>query len=466
MPRIVVLGAGVCGLTTALLLARDGHEVTVLERDPGPVPQSLEEAWEAWERGGVAQFRQAHYLQPRGRAVLDEELPDVRDALVAAGGLSFNPLGAMPPTIVDRGPRPGDERFVTLTARRPTLELVLGRAAEKEPGVEVHRGVGVRELTASAFDGIPHVTGVRTDAGEAFDADLVVDATGRRSPLPTWLCRVGARPLQEEAEDAGFVYYTRFFRSADGTTPRPRAPLLSPLGTISVLTLPADNGTWSVTLYVSGADRPLKRLRHEDQWSALVAACPLHAHWLDGEPTTGILPMGGVLDRYRRFVVDGRPVVTGLAAVADASACTNPSRGRGIALGMMHAQRLRDVVREHLETPLELAGAWDAVTEAELTPWYRATVDLDRDRLREIEALRHGVDPPAPTEPAAMVRAALPVAARHDPDVLLEVLGCLTPASEVLARPGLTDRVLEFAREHEPTPLPGPDRHALLRLTA
>jgi flavin-dependent dehydrogenase len=43
--------------------------------------------------------------------------------------------------------------------------------------------------------------------------------------------------------------------------------------------------------------------------------------------------MAGILDRYRRFVVDGAPVVTGYAAVGDAWACTNPSAGRGISVG-------------------------------------------------------------------------------------------------------------------------------------
>ncbi len=38
MAKIVVLGAGLNGLCTALLLARDGHTVTVFERDPAPPP--------------------------------------------------------------------------------------------------------------------------------------------------------------------------------------------------------------------------------------------------------------------------------------------------------------------------------------------------------------------------------------------------------------------------------------------
>jgi len=52
MSKIVVLGAGVSGLAAGILLHRDGHEVTVLERDHEPVPVSAEEAWERWSRGG------------------------------------------------------------------------------------------------------------------------------------------------------------------------------------------------------------------------------------------------------------------------------------------------------------------------------------------------------------------------------------------------------------------------------
>jgi 2-polyprenyl-6-methoxyphenol hydroxylase-like FAD-dependent oxidoreductase len=45
MSRILVLGGGVVGLYTAMLLARQGHDVTVLERDVAPTPGSPEDAW-------------------------------------------------------------------------------------------------------------------------------------------------------------------------------------------------------------------------------------------------------------------------------------------------------------------------------------------------------------------------------------------------------------------------------------
>ena len=77
MARIVVAGGGVCGLTAGMLLTRDGHEVTVLERDPAPVPESVDAAWERWKRDGVTQFRLAHFLVPAGRVALEQMLPDV-----------------------------------------------------------------------------------------------------------------------------------------------------------------------------------------------------------------------------------------------------------------------------------------------------------------------------------------------------------------------------------------------------
>ena len=249
--------------------------------------------------------------------------------------------------------------------------------------------------------------------------------------------------------------------------PEFRAPLLTPIGTFSLLTLPADNETWSVTLFSSTGDRPFKRLRDPALWSELVAACPRHAQWLDGEPITDVLAMGGILDRYRRFRMDDKPVATGIAPVGDAWACTNPTNGRGMSLGLMHVQRLRDVIRAHLDDPLEFAEVWDAVTEAELAPWYRENVQEDRARLAEIEALRNGLEPEPAAGSSAALLGALRAALPHDPDAFRAFLAsrcCLTRLEETFANQGFVERILEFAHDGARPPLAGPDRSQLLAL--
>jgi len=93
MSRILVLGGGVVGLSTAMVLARQGHSVTVFEHDSASLPGSPEEAWSAWERRGVTQFRLPHYLHPPVRHLLDSDLPDVKEALLRDGCVTFDELG-------------------------------------------------------------------------------------------------------------------------------------------------------------------------------------------------------------------------------------------------------------------------------------------------------------------------------------------------------------------------------------
>jgi 2-polyprenyl-6-methoxyphenol hydroxylase-like FAD-dependent oxidoreductase len=471
MARVCVIGGGVCGLAAAMLLARDGHDVTVIERDAEDAPETLDGAWRDWDRKGVAQFRQPHNLHARARHILAAELPDVLDALRAAGAFQMDPLASLPPFVTDRAPRPGDDRFWTLTGRRPMIETIFARAARKEPHVEVMRGERVLGLVTGAevMPGVPHVTGVETETHGAIDADLVIDAMGRQSKLPAWIADTGGRRPYEEAEDCQFTYYTRYFASRSGGLPQPVAPLLSEFATYSVLTLPADNDHWSVTVFTSNADQPMKRLRDAQTWGKVIAAHPLHKHWLDGEAQTDVLPIAGIMDRYRRFVVDGVPVATGVLAVADAWACTNPSAGRGISVGLMHAVRVRDVVRDEIDAPARLAMVLDDVTEHEVAPWYRLQVKADRRRVAAIDAAREGRAPAHPQDDEDNLRAALAVAAPHDADAfraMMELVVCLALPNEIFARPGFAEHVLDAAKDKQPMALPGPDRQQLLALLA
>ena len=469
MARIVAVGGGMVGLATALMLARDGHDVTVLERDADEVPASPGEAWDAWQRPGVAQFRHGHYLMPAGSHILAEFLPEAQQALVRAGAISHDLVAVMPPFITDRAPRPEDARFVTVCARRPVLDYALAAAADGS--VEVRRGVAVTELVTGreAARGVPHVTGVRTSTGEQLAADLVIDAAGRASALPRWLAALGTRPPAGQSEDWGFSYYTRFFRSPTGTMPPFLAGTVTPFDCYSIGTLPADAGTWSVVIIVSSHDQALKELRHPDKWSALLKACPLHAHWLDGEPITEVLPMSGNIARYRRVVVDGAPLVTGLIAVGDSMCATNPSLGRGMTTGLMQALGTAEVARAHLGDPVAFARAHDQMIEDRVMPWYWNSVGMDRARKDQVDAVIEGRPTPAHDGQQGSALGSLMAAMPYDADLFrafIELIAMLALPEEILARPGVSDRVSEIASEREPSLPPGPSRSDVLQLLA
>ena len=451
MTDVLIVGGGVVGMGLGMILANDGHTVTMLERDAAPPPSGPDEAW---ERLGS----QGGHAVPAVPPLPGAPPPDPRSGAArgrggdrADGGLRLNPMQGIPDAI-GGGFREGDERFELLSGRRAVVERAVASVAEEARASSLRRGVAVAGLLQGpdAIDGIPHVTGVRTADGEEVRADLVIDCSGRRSALPTWLEALGARPPAEEVEDSGFIYLARHFRSRDGQMPFALGPLLQSYGSISVLTLPADNATWSVTLVARSGDRALLGLKDVARWESVVRSLPTVAHWIDGDPIEDrIITMAKIEDRHRDLRPDGVPVATGVLAVADAWACTNPSVGRGASIGMLHAQTLRDTLRDTgPDRPGELSEAFAVATADIVEPWFQRTLAFDRHRLAEMAAEAEGV-PYEPDDPAYEMTGALAEASSRDPDVLrgfLDIVGALELPGNVMARPGMFEKVIEYGR--------------------
>lgn len=493
--RIVVVGAGVAGLGVALAAGRRGHRVVLVERDDTPLPPDAHGAF-GWERRGAPQVRHSHAFLARLRNLLLAEHPDVLDALTDAGATPLDFI-AMLPEGMDRSPMPGDEELVALACRRTTFEWVLRRTViegsdDHAPAAELLHGAAVRSLvTADGERSTPVVSGVQLEDGRVLDADLVVDASGRRSPLPRWADDIGVE-VPEEVEDTGIVYFSRFFRLRDGAEyPAQLGPIGGDLDHLKFGVFPGDDRTFSITLAAHAGDDEMRRLLLEPATFLRVAgsipATAAHVEPDRAEPITGVEVMARLLNRRRRFLDDdGVPTVLGLHAVGDAHTCTNPLYGRGCSLAMVQAHLLADALDEHGDDHDARARAYEATSRREITPWYKAAVA--QDRMARAQVARDDVSPAdgAATDGVpgsaggddqrAMVRELLRdglfPALRVDPVVLrafLRMFNLLQPPDSLMSDGDVVTRVMAVyaTRDERPPPPPlGPDRAGLLELLA
>jgi 2-polyprenyl-6-methoxyphenol hydroxylase-like FAD-dependent oxidoreductase len=157
----IIVGARCAGSPTAMLLARKGHRVLVLDRDEFP-----------------SDIMSTHFIQPTGTLALERW--GLLDELIATG---CPPLDHITVTLGDMTmvpPKQPGMPDATYCPRRTVLDKILVDAA-REAGAEVREGVSVQELI---FDG-DRVTGVHARSRDGVTVDeearVVVGADGIHS---------------------------------------------------------------------------------------------------------------------------------------------------------------------------------------------------------------------------------------------------------------------------------------------
>lgn len=401
--RVVVIGAGIAGLFSAMMLARADRSVLVLDRDPAPptdkvTPDDADAAFQDWRRRGVGQFRHSHAFLARLINILKARHPALLDQLKAAGCREVTLADLLPRTLQDRYvPEPGDEDLSILMSRRTTLELVARRYVEGLPGVEVRPNSFVTGyLMATPPDAPPVVKGVTTEAGP-IEADVVVDAAGRLSQAIDWLAEGGAS-LAETTAPAGILYFTRHWRLNPGQEPPQRdgAPGAGDLGYLKFGLFNADNGCFSITLAVPEAETELRQaIVNPKTFDAISSAIPGLEPWIRPErstPVSAVFGMGDLTSRWRRMVAAGRPVALNLFLVGDGLVRTNPLYGRGCSFAAIEAVELARAFAASADPTARLT-LYDRFVEQALKPFYDDMVEQDRSAIRRAAAARAGAKP-------------------------------------------------------------------------
>jgi 2-polyprenyl-6-methoxyphenol hydroxylase-like FAD-dependent oxidoreductase len=407
--QVAVVGSGPVGSLAALMLARRGHEVTLVDRDPGPGGATEGD----WQRKGVMQFNLPHFFRPIVRQAICDEVPELWSAILLAGGLPATPPGF-------------PEMMTGLQCRRSVAEQAIWNFTTAEPGIRRLAGHADRLVVDAG-----RVCGVVVDGAE-LRADLVLVAAGRANRLGDDLRVPG------EAHDSGFSYAARQYRARPGVAlPDWGMPRYVAHDGYLTIVFPQDAGTIHALIVRPTDDPRLLELRHNHVFDAAAAAIPNLTEWTDPErfePITDVKSGANLLNAYRGQRAADGSVTPGVFFLGDAVLTTNPAAGRGVALGM---QQARELVRL-LDTGADLAGIaadFDDWCAANLRPWFEDHVYWDATLLQRFAGQPVDLDARIPSD-------VICDCAQVDPSIM----AAAGPYLGMLANPTILDSVQDQAR--------------------
>ncbi|MEU4225875.1 FAD-dependent oxidoreductase [Nonomuraea sp. NPDC026600] len=370
MTRAVVLGGGFAGVLAAAVLARHADDVIVIENDHYPADLRA--------RRGLPQSRHSHVLVAGGARALQELLPGTLEALFARGAHRRRLPGDALILAAAGWFRRLDTEAYLISCSRGLLDQVVRQralgAVSTWPGTQALGLVG----DASRVTGVS----VRREGApsEIIEADLVVDATGRRSKAPRWLAEIGVAEIEEVTVSSGLAYSTRVYQAPPdlaGETPaimiHPR-PVSGRPGQGATL-FPIEDDRWIVTLTgTRGGEPPVDELGFADFARSL--RDPIVAELMAAAtPLGGIRPYRDTSNRRRFFERVRLPA--GFVAIGDAVVAVNPVHSHGMSVAALSTLRLdKELTRRGLG-PSAFPGLQAAMT-AEADVSWRMAVAQDR----------------------------------------------------------------------------------------
>jgi 2-polyprenyl-6-methoxyphenol hydroxylase-like FAD-dependent oxidoreductase len=309
MKRVVIVGAGIAGLATALRLSRDGWRPLVVERAPGRrssgyLVNLLGAGYDAAERLGLIP------------ALADRALGLFTTVLVRADGRSKLTV----PTAVAEaalGPR-------TLTVFRGDLETALFEAVRDH--VEIRFGTTVAAVNQDAGR-----VEIELSDGATMDADLLVGADGLHSATRTAMFGSGQRH--------DLPYLVAAFPLTPSATNVPEssaATFIGPGRTASIINLGPQRSSAFFTYRCAEPSRELDRGPVDALDAAfgdLAAGVPEAIGHLRADPSVAYFD--GVSQVDMRRWSTGR-----VALLGDAAWCVTLFAGHGAALALAGADQL------------------------------------------------------------------------------------------------------------------------------
>jgi 2-polyprenyl-6-methoxyphenol hydroxylase-like FAD-dependent oxidoreductase len=352
--RVIVLGAGMAGLATALAFKGSGRQVLLLERDEPAVVDDPKAAFEHWQRPGVPQVHHTHIFLGRLRNILRDRHPELLEALYRAGLHSAGMEEVLPPGQIDGyQPLSGDDDLLHLWGRRATFEYVLRQHVLAQEHVEIRFGVRVEGLVVQRDRGQLRVTGVEIKQGgasEMLSASVIVDSLGQHSKCIDQLRGQGAK-IKTYLEPSACAYYCRHFALNDTAKQNRRGGTGTNIDYLIAGLFFAEADTFSIAFTCREDDEQLKAtLRSPEGFDRVCNRIPGLARWTEhAEPITRVLGGAGLKNRWQHFPNSASAQVLGYFPVGDSHIQTNPIYGRGCSMAFVQAHVLADALAKEPE---------------------------------------------------------------------------------------------------------------------
>ncbi|MGE7956468.1 FAD-dependent oxidoreductase [Pseudomonas sp. NPDC089530] len=366
----VVIGGSVTGCLTAAVLARRFERVTVIEKsdffdETGP-------------RQSLPQEHHVHLLLLRGKQIIEGIFPGILDAL-EQGGAQVADLGHDVKWY--QGGRWKNRYRSGIYAHYCSRRLIdnqLRRALLGVLNVEVVSSTRVTRIEFAGAGPSRRVEAVTVDDGRSertLRCDLLVDASGRGTRLPTWLKEAGFGEVETSVVKTELGYASRIYRRIPAYAEQwqvllvlPKAPLQRSMGVIS----PIEGDRWMVTTGGWFGHFPGNDPQEFLQALAALPVPDIHAVIRDAEPLSPVHTFKMPGSRRTHFDrVEHWPA--GLLVVGDALSSMNPLYSQGMTIGALEAdcidRQIDEVLRggqsfRQLQGQLcgVVDGAWNMAT--------------------------------------------------------------------------------------------------------